>query len=185
MNFRTINIKQLLAKLEMTYRDNFHTGYFSVRRHGYLKALFIYLVLSTLFNCISQVQTEESRTTIKSIGSGSNYINLNLSFYEAMNEDSVYYSEDYNDNNSINEFHVYTPFCPESSFYFEVTEPGIVEISLFDINGNQLAGMNEQELQVGKYEVNFDGGSIPSGIYFYVIIKNGVKQIKRKIMLMK
>ena len=56
-------------------------------------------------------------------------------------------------------------------------------LKVYDIIGKEIATLVNEKLKAGEYEVNFDAGSISTGIYFYSLFANG-NFIETKKMLM-
>jgi len=59
------------------------------------------------------------------------------------------------------------PFNPETIIKYEIPERSFVTIKLFDVLGNEVATLINEEKTIGYYEVEFDATNLPSGIYFY------------------
>ena len=86
-----------------------------------------------------------------------------------------------NDTGSINKFKIYqsypNPFNPSTTIKYQISEAGFVTIKVYDVLGNDIATIVNEEKSFGNYKVEFSatGGSasggdafaLPSGIYFY------------------
>jgi len=69
------------------------------------------------------------------------------------------------------------PFNPSTNIRFRIADRGFVSLKVYDILGNEVATLVNEELTPGEYEVKFSakGGSafggnaysLPSGVYFY------------------
>jgi hypothetical protein len=74
-------------------------------------------------------------------------------------------------NHSISEFsffHNYpNPFNPTTNIKYQILEISLVTLKVYDVLGNEIATLVNEEKPVGSYEVEFDGIVLPSGIYFY------------------
>ena len=64
------------------------------------------------------------------------------------------------------------PFNPTTKIKFDIAFAGPVKISVFDVLGREISVPLNEILNPGKYEINFDGSDIPSGIYYYRITIN-------------
>ena len=80
------------------------------------------------------------------------------------------------------------PFNPSTKIKFEI--PGqarndnvLVTLKVYDILGNEIATLVNEEKQPGGYEVEFDGRGLPSGIYFYQLKAGSLIQTKKMILL--
>jgi hypothetical protein len=61
------------------------------------------------------------------------------------------------------------PFNPETEIKFEIPEPGLVNLKVFDILGKEITTLVNEELASGIYETNFDGSNLSSGTYFLTL----------------
>lgn len=74
------------------------------------------------------------------------------------------------------------PFNPRTTIEFNVKNPAIYEVKIFDILGKLIEIPLSKQLQSGKYNINWNAEKYPSGIYFYGLYKDGVKlEIKKMI----
>lgn len=63
------------------------------------------------------------------------------------------------------------PFNPSTKIKFDIPpNSGLalakVKLTVFDINGREIAVLADSDLQPGKYELEWNAGSLPSGVYF-------------------
>jgi len=75
------------------------------------------------------------------------------------------------------------PFNPSTKIKFSVPEQGIVQIKVFNVLGKEIKTLLNDYRRAGKYEVVFDAGNLPSGIYFYRIVSGKYKETKKMILL--
>ena len=59
------------------------------------------------------------------------------------------------------------PFRTTTTIRLEVDEAGPVTVSVYDINGREVATVLDAPLQPGTHDVEFDGSSLTSGTYLY------------------
>jgi len=59
------------------------------------------------------------------------------------------------------------PFNPSTVIEFMIQDAGYVSLKVFDVLGREVATLVEGYLSAGSYSVNFNGGSLSSGTYFY------------------
>lgn len=59
------------------------------------------------------------------------------------------------------------PFNSVTSIKLQVTSYKFVKLIVFDMLGREVATLINEKLQPGTYEVTFDAGDLPSGVYFY------------------
>ncbi len=81
------------------------------------------------------------------------------------------------------------PFNPSTKIKFDITadskwQKADVNISVYDILGNEIAVIVNKQLGPGTYEVEFDASNFTSGIYFYRL-KSGKYTDTKKMILMK
>jgi hypothetical protein len=76
------------------------------------------------------------------------------------------------------------PFNPSTLIKYEVPEKSFVSIRVYDLLGEELATLVNEEKSAGSYDVNFDAGQLASGFYIYTI-KAGNFTSTKKMMLMK
>ncbi len=77
------------------------------------------------------------------------------------------------------------PFNPTTQIEFTVAKKGMTSLKVYNVLGQQVATLFSSIAQPGtKYDVDFNGASFASGVYFSVLESNGARQI-RKMVLMK
>jgi hypothetical protein len=105
--------------------------------------------------------------------------------------------EDDNNSNMPAEYALFqnypNPFNPSTNIRFRISDRGFVSLKVFDILGNEVASLVNEEKEPGNYEIEFSakGGSasggnafnLPSGIYFYQLRAGSFVQTKKMILL--
>lgn len=76
------------------------------------------------------------------------------------------------------------PFNPVTTFSFGLPEKGRVELSIFNILGQRITTIMDQELSPGRYNIQWDAAGNASGIYIYRLTYKD-QQYLRKMMLLK
>lgn len=87
------------------------------------------------------------------------------------------------------------PFNPKTNIEFNLANSGLVSLRVYDILGNEIAILVDEELQAGMYKIEFNSNSVEdkilsSGIYFYQLstgapeINSGQNLIQTKKMLL-
>ena len=75
------------------------------------------------------------------------------------------------------------PFNPMTTITYQIPVGGFVTIKIYDVLGNEIKTLvNEQEV-IGRYEVNFDVNDLASGIYIYKIQVNDFVSSKKMMLL--
>ncbi len=63
------------------------------------------------------------------------------------------------------------PFNPSTSIQYTISSPLFVSLKIYDVLGNEIATLVNEEKPAGEYEVEFSTGlihqTLSSGIYFY------------------
>jgi hypothetical protein len=75
------------------------------------------------------------------------------------------------------------PFNPITTIRYQVPETGKVTLKLYDVLGNEIATLVNEEKSFGKYEITFFAGSLPSGAYFYQLKTNEFVETKKMILM--
>jgi hypothetical protein len=75
------------------------------------------------------------------------------------------------------------PFNPITTISFSIPQSQDVELKVFDLLGNEVATLINEYKQAGEHKVEFDGGKLTSGIYFYRLKAGGFIQTKKLILL--
>lgn len=76
------------------------------------------------------------------------------------------------------------PFNPTTSIKFIIGEKSFVVLKVYDVLGNEITTLVNEEKSPGTYEVKFEAANLQSGVYFYQM--NAQKFIKtRKMILLK
>ena len=80
------------------------------------------------------------------------------------------------------------PFNPTTTINYQIPELSFVTLKVFDVLGNEIAALVNEQKSPGNYSINFDGGSLTSGVYFYQLRSGSPKgqafvQTKKMILL--
>ena len=75
------------------------------------------------------------------------------------------------------------PFNPTTKIQFAVPKTSTVRLNVYNILGQQVAELVNQELSQGVYSINFDATKLNNGIYFYVLQTGDFSQTKKMILL--
>jgi hypothetical protein len=59
------------------------------------------------------------------------------------------------------------PFNSNTSIIYQIQELNFVTLKVYDVLGNEVTILLNEERPAGNYEIEFDATSLPSGIYFY------------------
>jgi hypothetical protein len=75
------------------------------------------------------------------------------------------------------------PFNPSTSIQYAISSRQFVSLKVYDVLGNEIATLVNEEKQAGSYEVEFDGAGLPSGIYFYRLQAGSFIETKKMILI--
>lgn len=76
------------------------------------------------------------------------------------------------------------PFNPSTTIKFDLPETNFVSLKIYNILGQQVAIIVNEELKAGRYKYSFDSkGELPSGIYFCILKTDKRTDIKKMILL--
>jgi len=75
------------------------------------------------------------------------------------------------------------PFNPITTISYQIPEPAFVIIKVFDVLGNEIATLVNEEKIAGSYEAEFDGSGLTSGIYYYRITAREFSQTRKMILV--
>jgi len=76
------------------------------------------------------------------------------------------------------------PFNPATTIRYSITDPGFVNLKIYNLVGEEVMVLVNQEQTAGVYEVTLDASQLSSGIYFYTLT-NGSLSATKKMMLIK
>lgn len=76
------------------------------------------------------------------------------------------------------------PFNPSTTIKFQLPTDGFVTLKVYDILGNEVTTLINEQKPQGRYEVNFNASSLASGVYIYKI-QTGSFISSKKMMLIK
>jgi hypothetical protein len=75
------------------------------------------------------------------------------------------------------------PFNPKTNIKFRISNFSLVSLRLYDVLGNEIAALLNGKKQAGEYEIEFDAGRLPSGIYLYRLTVGSFSQTRKMILL--
>ena len=76
------------------------------------------------------------------------------------------------------------PFNPSTKIVYTVAEAANINLTVYNILGQQVAQLANSFKNVGTYEVTFDAENLPSGLYLYTL-ETGSTRITKKMTLLK
>lgn len=76
------------------------------------------------------------------------------------------------------------PFNPTTKIQYSIPFAGNVTIKVFDTNGKEVMTLFDGQRSEGRYEVEFNGANLSTGIYYYKLTAGNFTDVK-KMMLIK
>ena len=90
-------------------------------------------------------------------------------------------------NNGINNFRLFqnypNPFNPATKIQYEVGSKQFVSLKVFDVLGNEVADLVNEEKSAGFYTVQFNAGTLAGGIYFLQLRTKNYADTKKMVLL--
>jgi hypothetical protein len=91
------------------------------------------------------------------------------------------------ENISPSEFILYqnypNPFNPSTKIEFRIADFEFVNLKVYDILGNEVATLVNENKPTGSYEVIWFTENLPSGVYFYRLQAGQFNQIKKMVLV--
>ncbi len=79
------------------------------------------------------------------------------------------------------------PFNPTTTITYKIAEHGFVNLKVYNILGQKVLSLVNQQQQPGVYHVRFNGSKLPSGVYIYRLevqaINNSFSALKKFVLL--
>ena len=75
------------------------------------------------------------------------------------------------------------PFNPSTIISFSILNSEFITLKVFDVLGNEVSTLINEEKPAGSYQVEFDAGIFSSGIYFYKLQAGNYVETKKMILL--
>lgn len=75
------------------------------------------------------------------------------------------------------------PFNPNTIISFQIPFPGLVTLKVYDVLGNEVTTLVNEQKPSGIYDIMFNAQSLTSGIYFYELTSGSFSSIKKMILL--
>ncbi|MBC8375929.1 MAG: T9SS type A sorting domain-containing protein [FCB group bacterium] len=76
------------------------------------------------------------------------------------------------------------PFNPSTQINYDLTESGIVDLTIYDVNGIEVSKLVQGYQSAGSHSLTFSANSLPSGVYV-ARLTSGMNTMTRKMILMK
>lgn len=75
------------------------------------------------------------------------------------------------------------PFNPSTNISFDIAKNGSVTLEVFNMLGQKVATLVNEQKAVGTYTVNFDASNLGSGVYLTRLTAGGTVQVKKMTLI--
>ena len=75
------------------------------------------------------------------------------------------------------------PFNPSTTIKYSIPELSKVRLTLFNLLGEEITTLVNEEKNAGNYSVEFNASALPSGVYFYRIQAGSFVETKKMLLL--
>lgn len=92
-----------------------------------------------------------------------------------------------NEKGTVKEFKLFqnypNPFNPSTTISWQSPVSGHLTLKVYDILGNKVATLVDENKPAGSYEINFDGSKLTSGLYFYKLQVNQYVSVRKMLII--
>lgn len=136
-----------------------------------MKIIIIYIVIALSIPVLLQAQY----TGGNGRGDASvSYINVHILIYDITTEIPSKYDLAQNYPN---------PFNPVTNLEFGISNLRFVTLKVYDMLGKEVSTLVNEKLNPGTYKVEFDGSSLPGGVYFYRLTSGDFTDTRRMMLI--
>lgn len=76
------------------------------------------------------------------------------------------------------------PFNPSTVIKYTVSKTSDVSLKIYDVLGNEITALVNEEKPAGEYEATFNAADLSSGTYFYTLSVNGqIRAVKNMVLI--
>jgi|WetSurMetagenome_2_1015567.scaffolds.fasta_scaffold17810_3 hypothetical protein len=75
------------------------------------------------------------------------------------------------------------PFNPTTKISYQILQNDFVSLKIYDVLGNEVATLVNEEKKAGIYEAEFNAAELSSGMYFYTLQAGSFVETKKMILL--
>ncbi|MDP2207943.1 MAG: phospholipase D-like domain-containing protein [Bacteroidota bacterium] len=136
----------------------------------------------------AETKNDENTLIIKDNRIGNLYIQEFAARYtEAGGTDPVQVNVNENGNGIPDDFNLSqnypNPFNPTSTIAFSLPIANLVTLKAYNILGQEVATLVNEEMKAGNYTVNFNATQLASGVYFYKLTAGSFTSVKKMLLL--
>ena len=90
-------------------------------------------------------------------------------------------------NTTVSEFALHqnfpNPFNPATEIVFDMKTSGLVSIRVYNMVGQEVATLVNNEVQAGRHSINFNASSLSSGLYIYKMETQGFSAMNKMLLI--
>lgn len=80
------------------------------------------------------------------------------------------------------------PFNPHTTISFTVPQADLVDLSVFDLQGQLVTTLLRERVSAGQHDITWNGRdnrgrTVPSGVYFYRLQANDFSETRRMVLV--
>ncbi|MBT8387992.1 MAG: T9SS type A sorting domain-containing protein [Ignavibacteria bacterium] len=75
------------------------------------------------------------------------------------------------------------PFNPTTTINYEIPQRSFITLKIYDVLGNEVATLVDEEKQTGSYNVELNATGLPSGIYIYKFQAGNFVETKKMVLI--
>jgi hypothetical protein len=75
------------------------------------------------------------------------------------------------------------PFNPNTAISFELAQAGAVSLVVYDLLGREVASLLDKTITAGVHSLEWDAGSLPTGVYIYRLRAGEFSKAKKMVLL--
>ncbi|HJY63782.1 MAG TPA: T9SS type A sorting domain-containing protein, partial [Ignavibacteria bacterium] len=75
------------------------------------------------------------------------------------------------------------PFNPKTTIQIDIPKESFVKLSVYDEIGREVTALINENLRPGKYEIDFEGNRLSSGVYYYRLTTPDFNDTRKMILL--
>ena len=75
------------------------------------------------------------------------------------------------------------PFNPSTNISYSISKSSRVVLSVYDVLGNLVTTLVNENQEIGSYTINFNAGELSSGIYYYKLQVGDFVAVKKMLLL--
>ena len=75
------------------------------------------------------------------------------------------------------------PFNPGTTIKYSIAKDSFVTMKLYNIVGEEVATLVNEEKPAGYYQIKFDASNLASGVYFYTLSTGNFRETKKLVLL--